>query len=110
MAYNEIAKVQVASEMPGAKVVGLEDKLSDIKLLEKEPEKVRGRQFDLVLNGNEIGVGYFEDTIINSKMEEKQPYAFSMVVSAIGDRVQVPPDVIGLSIIIGSFKDLCAIL
>ncbi len=29
----------------------------DIKLLEKEPEKVRGRQFDLVLNGNEIGGG-----------------------------------------------------
>ena len=41
-----------------------------------------------------VGVGYFKDTIINSKMEEKQPYAFSMVVSAIGDRVQVPPDVI----------------
>ena len=29
----------------------------DIELLEKEPEKVRGRQFDLVLNGNEIGGG-----------------------------------------------------
>ncbi len=29
----------------------------DIGLLEKEPEKVRGRQFDLVLNGNEIGGG-----------------------------------------------------
>ncbi len=41
-----------------------------------------------------VGVGYFEDTIINSKMDKKQPYAFSMVVSAIGDRVQVPPDVI----------------
>jgi aspartyl-tRNA synthetase len=29
----------------------------DISLLEKEPEKVRGRQFDLILNGNEIGGG-----------------------------------------------------
>ena len=29
----------------------------DTELLEKEPEKVRGRQFDLVLNGNEIGGG-----------------------------------------------------
>ncbi|MCL4362126.1 aspartate--tRNA ligase [Candidatus Parvarchaeota archaeon] len=29
----------------------------DMELLEKEPEKVRGRQFDLVLNGNEVGGG-----------------------------------------------------
>lgn len=29
----------------------------DMGLLEKEPGKVRGRQFDLVLNGNEIGGG-----------------------------------------------------
>ncbi|MCL4376154.1 aspartate--tRNA ligase [Candidatus Parvarchaeota archaeon] len=29
----------------------------DLALLEKEPEKVRGRQFDLVLNGNEVGGG-----------------------------------------------------
>lgn len=33
MAYNEVAKVQVAAEMPGAKVVGLEDKLSEIRRL-----------------------------------------------------------------------------
>lgn len=29
----------------------------DLEMLEKEPEKVRGRQFDLVLNGNEVGGG-----------------------------------------------------
>ncbi len=29
----------------------------DMELLEKEPKKVRGRQFDLVLNGNEVGGG-----------------------------------------------------
>ncbi len=48
MAYNEIAKVQVASEMPGAKVVGLEDKLSEIRRLNQleqaglEPHKNLG--------------------------------------------------------------------
>ena len=38
MAYNEIAKVQVAAEMPGAKVVGLEDKLSEIRRLNQLEE------------------------------------------------------------------------
>ena len=33
MAYNEVAKVQVAAEMPGAKIVGMEDKLSEIRRL-----------------------------------------------------------------------------
>ncbi|MGC8533326.1 MAG: hypothetical protein ACP5MV_01705 [Candidatus Parvarchaeum sp.] len=48
MAYNEIAKVQVAAEMPGAKVVGLEDKLSEIRRLNQleqgglEPHKNLG--------------------------------------------------------------------
>ncbi len=48
MAYNEIAKLQVASEMPGAKVVGLEDKLSEIRRLNQleqaglEPHKNLG--------------------------------------------------------------------
>ncbi len=48
MAYNEIAKVQVAAEMPGAKVVGLEDKLSEIRRLNQleqaglEPSKNLG--------------------------------------------------------------------
>lgn len=48
MAYNEIAKVQVAAEMPGATIVGLEDKLSETRRLSQleqaglEPSKSLG--------------------------------------------------------------------
>ncbi|MCL4391594.1 hypothetical protein M1112_02775 [Candidatus Parvarchaeota archaeon] len=48
MAYNEIAKVQVAAEMPGARVVGLEDKLSETRRLSQleqsalQPHKTLG--------------------------------------------------------------------
>lgn len=38
MAYNEISKVQVASEMPGARVVGMEDKLTEIRRLNQLKE------------------------------------------------------------------------
>lgn len=49
-----------------------------------------------------VGIGYFEDSVLGYKKHE--PYAFSMVVSAVGDRIQVPPDVIDsmyLEIILG---------
>ena len=61
MAYNEIAKVQVASEMPGAKVVGLEDEISEKRRLNQlmqsalQPQKTLGPfnplHFDIVNAG-----------------------------------------------------------
>ena len=61
MAYNEIAKVQVAAEMPGAKIVGLEDKLSETRRLNQleqdalQPQKTLGPfnplHFDIVNAG-----------------------------------------------------------
>jgi hypothetical protein len=49
-----------------------------------------------------VGIGYFEDSVIGYKKHE--PYAFSMIVSALGDRIQVPPDAIDsmyLEVILG---------
>ncbi len=43
--------------------------IDDMKLLDNEPEKVRGRQFDLVLNGNEVGGGAIR--INNSELQLK---------------------------------------
>lgn len=39
-----------------------------------------------------VGIGYFEDSVLNYK--NNPPYAFPMVVSEVGDRMQVPPDAI----------------
>jgi hypothetical protein len=39
-----------------------------------------------------VGIGYFGDSIKSYK--DQEPYAFPMVVSAIGNRMQVPSDVI----------------
>ncbi len=49
-----------------------------------------------------VGIGYFEDSLLTNKKHE--PYAFSMVVSAVGDRMQVPSEVIDsmyLEVILG---------
>lgn len=39
-----------------------------------------------------VGIGYFDDSTMGYK--DHEPYAFSMVVSSVGDRMQVPPDAI----------------
>lgn len=39
-----------------------------------------------------VGIGYREDSVISYK--SKQPYAFPLIVSSVGDRLQVPPDAI----------------
>ena len=54
-----------------------------------------------------VGIGYFEDSVFNYNKHE--PYAFSMVVSEIGDRIQVPPDAIDsmyIEVILGVDKKL----
>ena len=76
MAYNEIAKVQVAAEMPGAKVVGLEDKLSETRRLNQleqsglQPQKTLGPfnplHFDIV----DAGVLKTYDSNNNVKLQK----------------------------------------
>jgi len=39
-----------------------------------------------------VGIGYFEDSVLYHK--DYAPYAFPMIVSSVGDRMQVPPDAI----------------
>jgi hypothetical protein len=54
-----------------------------------------------------IGIGYFEDSVLYHKTNP--PYAFPMVVSAVGDRMQVPPDAIDsmyIEVILGVDKKL----
>ncbi len=54
---------------------------STIKFLDKSPEKVRGRQYDLVLNGNELGSGAIR--INDPKMQRKIMELFGMSDSAV---------------------------
>ncbi|MCL5107242.1 MAG: aspartate--tRNA ligase [Candidatus Parvarchaeota archaeon] len=72
----------------------------DLALLEKEPEKVRGRQFDMVLNGNEVGGGAVR--INNADMqlkilkmigmpEEQAIDAFGFLINAL--RFGAPEDI-----------------
>lgn len=54
-----------------------------------------------------VGIGYFEDSVLGYKKHE--PYAFSMIVSTAGDRMQVPPDAIDsmyIEVILGVDKKL----
>ncbi len=49
---------------------------STIEFLEKSPEKVRGRQYDLVLNGTELGSGAIR--INDPKLQKKIMHLFGM--------------------------------
>ena len=61
----------------------------DMRLLDKEPEKVRGRQFDLVLNGNEVGGGAVR--INNAELQLK-------ILSMIGMPAEAAMDTFGFLI------------
>ncbi len=54
-----------------------------------------------------VGIGYFGDSVLYPK--DNQLYAFPMVVSAVGNRMQVPPDVIDsmyIEVILGVDKKI----
>nr|CAG8481640.1 2690_t:CDS:10 [Entrophospora candida] len=65
----------------------------DIDLLDKNPEKVRGQHYDLVLNGVEIGGGsirihspILQDKIFNDilKLNQEEKESFSHLIAALG--------------------------
>ncbi len=62
--YDEEEKRYVAKHHPFTHPVD-----EDIKLLESEPEKVRAKAYDIVINGDEIGGGSIR--INNSQLQEK---------------------------------------
>lgn len=69
----------------------------DVKLLDKSPEKVRGLQYDLVLNGHEVGGGSIRihDFLVQKKVfdligfSDKQKGEFEHLLTAF--KYGVPP-------------------